>query len=96
MRRVGVVLVAMLCLVFFTLSCAAKTTRVVSGSAAAPVPIALFLSESCGECREVADYLDQLAASGASLDVHRYGFEDRTNAPLRHSLDLLYNVPEED
>lgn len=60
------------------------------------VSIAVFLSESCGECREVSTYLDQLAASGTPLDVHRYSFEDLTSAPLRHSLDFLYNVPEED
>lgn len=95
MRRVGVVLVAVLCLAFLLPGCAAKTTGV-SDNTSAPVPIAVFLSESCGECREVSTYLDQLAASGASLDVHRYGFEDLTSAPLRHSLDLLYNVPKED
>ncbi|MCE5193500.1 MAG: hypothetical protein ABFD13_06615 [Candidatus Cryosericum sp.] len=95
MRRVGVVLVAMLCLAFFLPGCTAKTTGV-PDTVSAPVPIAVFLSESCGECREVATYLDQLAASGTRLEVHRYSFEDLTSASLRHSLDLLYNVPEED
>lgn len=95
MRRVGDVLVAVFCLVFFTLSCAAKTTGV-SDNTSTPVPIAVFLSDSCGECREVAVYLDQLTASGTPLEVHRYSFEDLTNAPLRYSLDLLYNVPKED
>lgn len=95
MRRAGIVLVAVFCLVFFTLSCAAKTTRVVSGSASAPVPIAVFLSDSCGECREVAAYLDQLTASGTPLEVHRYSFEDLTSASLRHALDLACGVPEE-
>ena len=95
MRRVGVVLGAVLCLAFFLPGCTPKTTGV-SDNTSAPVPIAVFLSETCGECREVSTYLDQLVASGIPIDVHRYSFEDLTSASLRHSLDLLYNVPEED
>lgn len=95
MRRAGVVLAAMLCLAFLLSGCAAKTTGVSDNISAAPVPIAVFLSETCGECREVSAYLDQLAASGTPLEVHRYSFEDLTSASLRHSLDLLYKVPEE-
>lgn len=64
--------------------------------AASPhVSIAVFLSEFCGECREVSTYLDQLTASDTPLDVHRYSFEDLTSAPLRHALDLACGVPEE-
>jgi len=95
MRRVGVVLGAVLCLAFFLPGCTPKTTGV-SDNTSAPVPIAVFLSETCGECREVSAYLHHLAASGTPLEVHRYGVEDLTSASLRHSLDLVYNVPEED
>jgi hypothetical protein len=95
MRRVGDVLVTVLCLTFLLRGCAAKTTGVSDNTSAAPVPIAVFLSESCGECREVSTYLDQLAPSGTPLKVHRYSFEDLTRASLRHALDLACGVPEE-
>jgi len=88
-------LVATFCLVVLLSGCAPqKTQSPVSSSEC--VPILFFSSETCGECREVAAYLDQLTASGTPLEVHRYSFEDLTSASLRHSLDLLYNVPEED
>ncbi len=78
------------CLVVSVALCATTAT------AAMPISIAVFLSDSCGECREVAAYLDRLTASGTPVDVHRYRFEDITVASLRHSLDLLYDVPEAD
>jgi hypothetical protein len=61
MRRVGDVLVAVLCLAFLLPGCAAKTTRV-SDDTSAPVPIAVFASETCGECLEVSGWLEGLIA----------------------------------
>ncbi|MHB8071367.1 MAG: hypothetical protein ACYDHF_05395 [Candidatus Cryosericum sp.] len=86
------------CAVAIVLSCTVvlgASDRTVVG-ASPHVSIAVFLSDSCGECREVSAYLGQMVASGIPVDVHRYSFEDLTSASLRHSLDLLYNVPEED
>jgi hypothetical protein len=94
MRRVGVVLVAVLCLAFLLRGCAAKTTGV-SDNTPVPVPIAVFLSESCGECREVSGWLDGLIASGVRIDVRRFSADNVTGAQLRHVLDLACGVPEE-
>lgn len=94
MRRVGVVLVAVLCLVFLLSGCAAKPTGVPDDTSAA-VPIAVFLSESCGECLEISGWLDGLIASGARIDVRRFSADNVTSAPLRHVLDLACGVPEE-
>src|SRR5450830_949877 len=47
MRRVGVVLVSVLCLAFLLPGCAAKPTGV-SDDTSAPVPIAVFLRHSPG------------------------------------------------
>jgi hypothetical protein len=59
------------------------------------VPIVLFASETCGECREVSAWLDGLIASGVRIDVRRFSADNVTSAPLRHALDLAYGVPEE-
>lgn len=89
----GFLITAFCLVVLFSGSTSRKTETSVSFSER--IPILFFSSETCGECREVAAYLDQLAASGIPLEVHRYSFEDVTSASLRHGLDLLYKVPEE-
>lgn len=58
-------------------------------------PLLVFLSDSCGECREVSLCLDQLVAAGVSLEIHQYRSEDVANITLRRTLDTLYNVAEE-
>jgi cytochrome c biogenesis protein CcdA len=83
-------------IVISVMLCAGYLPRTALAEVFRSTPVAVFLSDSCGECREVAAYLDRLTASGTPLDVHQYHFEDITVAPLRHSLDLLYNVPEDD
>lgn len=60
------------------------------------IPLLVFLSDSCGECREVSLCLDQLVAAGASLEIHRYRSEDIANITLRRTLDTLYNVTDQD
>ena len=87
-------LITAFCLVVLFSGCASRKTET-PVSFSERIPILFFSSETCGECREVAAYLDQLAASGIPLEVHRYSFEDVTSASLRHGLDLLYKVPEE-
>jgi len=94
MRRVGDVLVAVLCLTFLLPGCAAKTTRA-SDNTSAPIPIVLFASETCGECLEVSGWLEGLIASGVRIDVRRFSDDNVTSASLRHVLDLACGVPEE-
>jgi cytochrome c biogenesis protein CcdA len=96
MTRRGTRSFRLTCVTTIVLSCliVAISAHARQVTATTRIPVVAFLSESCGECREVSAYLDQLAASGVPLDVHRYSFEDLTSTSLRHSLDLLYAVPE--
>jgi len=98
MTRRGTRSFRLTCVTTIVLSClvVAISAHARQVTATTRIPVVAFLSDSCGECREVSTYLDQLAASGTPLEVHRYSFEDLTSASLRHNLDLLYNVPEED
>ena len=97
MTRRGTRSFRLTCVTTIVLSClvVAISVHARQVTATTRIPVVAFLSDSCGECREVAAYLDQLTASGTPLEVHRYSFEDLTSASLRHSLDLLYAVPEE-
>lgn len=94
-RYIVVCFVVVLFFLVLLPGCALQETQSLVSSSAR-ISVLFFSSDTCGECREVFTYLDQLIASGIPVDVHRYSFEDFTSASLRHSLDLLYSVPEED
>lgn len=87
-------LIAALCCAILFSGCTRR--RAGSPVPSGRTPVLYFSSETCGECREVAASLDRLTASGTPLEIHRYRFEDTASASLRHSLDLLYKVPQED
>lgn len=96
MRKADAPFVSLLFLVVFLLPGCSPSRGTENLSGISRAPLVCFSSASCGECQEVDTYLDRLAASGASLEIHRYRFEDAASASLRHNLDLLYEVPQED